>query len=109
MEKYTYKNNLIGRGIYGEAARLFWRAYPNALTKEKARFYAYHYRTVNKQTRIQGMYFNGFTLLLMILSAVLGFILGVKIEEAHQFRRRDDWLNGERIEDQMERDGWKKL
>jgi len=48
MEKYTYKNNLIGRGIYGEAARLFWRAYPNALTKEKARFYAYHYRTVNK-------------------------------------------------------------
>jgi len=55
------------------------------------------------------MYFNGFTLLLMILSAIGGLILGVKIEEAHQFRRRDDWLNGERIEEQMERDGWKKL
>ena len=52
------------------------------------------------------MFFNGFTLLLMILSALGGLILGVKIEEAHQFRRRDEWLNGESIEEQMERDGW---
>jgi UPF0716 family protein affecting phage T7 exclusion len=55
------------------------------------------------------MFFNGFTLLLMILSAVGGFILGVKIEEAHQFRRHDDWLNGETIESQMRKDGWPKL
>jgi len=52
------------------------------------------------------MFFNGFTLLLMILSAIGGLILGVKIEQAHQFRRHDDWLNGDTIEEQMKRDGW---
>jgi hypothetical protein len=53
------------------------------------------------------MYFNGFTLLLMILSMVGGIMLGVKIEIAHQRNRADQWLNGETIEDQMARDGWK--
>ena len=52
------------------------------------------------------MFFNGFTLLLMIVSAIGGLVLGVKIEEAHQFRQRDEWLNGATIEDQMKRDGW---
>lgn len=52
------------------------------------------------------MFFNGFTLLLMILSALGGLLLGVRIQEAHEFRRRDEWLNGETIEDQMKRDGW---
>lgn len=52
------------------------------------------------------MFFNGFTLLLMIISAIGGLLLGVKIQETHEFRRRDDWLNGDTIEDQMKRDGW---
>ena len=42
----------------------------------------------------------------MIVSALGGLVLGVKIEEAHQFRQRDEWLNGATIEDQMKRDGW---
>jgi hypothetical protein len=41
----------------------------------------------------------------MILSAVGGFILGVKIEEAHQDRMR---ISDHGIEDQMKRDGWKR-
>jgi hypothetical protein len=53
------------------------------------------------------MYFNGFTLLLMILSTVGGVMLGVKIEIAHQRNRADEWLNGATIEEQMKRDGWK--
>jgi UPF0716 family protein affecting phage T7 exclusion len=53
------------------------------------------------------MFFNGFTLLLMIISALGGLLLGVRIQEAHQFRRRDEWLNGATIEDQMNQDGWK--
>ena len=52
------------------------------------------------------MFFNGFTLLLMMLSAIFGLWVGVKIEEGHQFRLRDEWLNGETIENQMNRDGW---
>jgi len=52
------------------------------------------------------MYFNGFTLLLMILSAIGGLWAGIRIENAHQFRRRDNWLNGESIESQMHKDGW---
>jgi hypothetical protein len=57
------------------------------------------------------MYFNGFTLFLMILSMVGGIVLGVKIEEAHQERQRDindldRQLLGRTIEDQMKRDGW---
>jgi hypothetical protein len=52
------------------------------------------------------MFFNGFTLLLMIISAVAGFAFGIRVEEAHQRSRRDEWLNGETIEAQMKRDGW---
>jgi hypothetical protein len=52
------------------------------------------------------MFFNGFTLLLMILSALGGLLLGVRIQETHEYRRRDEWLNGETIEEQMKRDGW---
>jgi len=52
------------------------------------------------------MYFNGFTLFLMILSGLGGVMLGVRIEMAHQANRADEWLNGETIEDQMARDGW---
>jgi hypothetical protein len=52
------------------------------------------------------MFFNGFTLLLMMLSAIFGLYCGVKIESGHQFRMRDEWLNGETIENQMKRDGW---
>lgn len=52
------------------------------------------------------MFFNGFTLLLMMLSGVFGLWIGVRIESTHQFRRHDDWLNGESIESQMKRDGW---
>jgi hypothetical protein len=52
------------------------------------------------------MYFNGFTLLLMILSMVGGIMLGVRVEMAHQRNRAENWINGETIEDQMNRDGW---
>jgi hypothetical protein len=52
------------------------------------------------------MYFNGFTLLLMILSMVGGIMLGVRVEMAHQRNRAENWMNGETIEDQMNRDGW---
>jgi hypothetical protein len=52
------------------------------------------------------MFFNGFTLLLMIVSAIAGFVFGVRVEEAHQRSRRSEWLNGETVEDHMKRDGW---
>lgn len=60
------------------------------------------------------MYFNGFTLLLMIISLVGGIMLGVKIEIAHQQQKRkqesiDYWRwahNKDNIEQQMARDGW---
>jgi hypothetical protein len=52
------------------------------------------------------MYFNGFTLLMMILSMVGGIMLGVRIEINHQRNLSDKWLEGETIEQQMKRDGW---
>jgi hypothetical protein len=52
------------------------------------------------------MFFNGFTLFLMILSGLGGVMLGVRIEINHQRRLSDQWLNGATIEDQMKRDGW---
>lgn len=52
------------------------------------------------------MFFNGFTLLLMIISAVAGFAFGVRVQMAHEEERRHRWLNGETIEDQMRNEGW---
>ena len=52
------------------------------------------------------MFFNGFTLLLMIVAAVAGFAFGIKVEQAYQRSRRSEWLNGETVEDHMRRDGW---
>lgn len=57
------------------------------------------------------MYFNGFTLLLMFVSAIGGLIMGIKIEEAHQERLQSQYdadrqLLGRTIEEQMRRDGW---
>ena len=52
------------------------------------------------------MFFNGFTLLILFMGFFLGMVFGVRIQEAHQFRQRDKWLNGETIEDQMKREGW---
>lgn len=52
------------------------------------------------------MYFNGFTLLLMIISLVGGIMLGVRIQMAHQEERLNKWINGDTIEAQMKRDGW---
>lgn len=52
------------------------------------------------------MFFNGFTLLLMIISAIGGLWLGVRVEMYHQLNQREQWLNGETIETQMKRDGW---
>lgn len=52
------------------------------------------------------MYFNGFTLLLIIISALAGFVFGVRVQMAHQEERRHRWIDGESIEDQMARDGW---
>jgi hypothetical protein len=53
------------------------------------------------------MFFNGFTLLLVIISAIAGFAFGIRVEEAHNRNRANDWLNGDTIEEQMNRDGWK--
>ena len=57
------------------------------------------------------MYFNGFTLLLMLISLIGGIVLGVKIEVAHQermqeLRERDRERFGRTIEAEMKRDGW---
>ena len=52
------------------------------------------------------MYFNGFTLLLMILSGLGGVMLGVRVEMAHQANLSRQLLDGETIEEQMLRDGW---
>lgn len=52
------------------------------------------------------MFFNGFTLLLIVLSAIGGFVFGVRVEMYHQLNQREEWLNGATIEDQMKRDGW---
>jgi hypothetical protein len=53
------------------------------------------------------MFFNGFTLLLCMLSVFGGFVLGVKVEIAHRANQVERWINGETIEAQMARDGWK--
>jgi hypothetical protein len=52
------------------------------------------------------MFFNGFTLMLCIISFGIGVWTGIRAEQAHQIYMRDRWLNGETIEDQMARDGW---
>ena len=53
------------------------------------------------------MFFNGFTLLLVIISGIAGFAFGIRVEEAHNRNRANDWLNGETIEEHMKRDGWR--
>jgi cell division protein FtsW (lipid II flippase) len=53
------------------------------------------------------MFFNGFTLLLVVIALLVGFVFGVRVEEAHQRNRASEWLDGETIEDHMKRDGWK--
>lgn len=52
------------------------------------------------------MFFNGFTLMLIIIFFSIGMWTGIRAEQAHQLNLRDRWLNGETIEEQMERDGW---
>jgi len=52
------------------------------------------------------MFFNGFTLMLCVISFGIGMWTGIRAEQAHQQQLRDRWLNGETIEDQMARDGW---
>jgi len=52
------------------------------------------------------MFFNGFTLLLMIITFIVGGAFGIKVEQAYQRSRRSEWLNGETVEDHMRRDGW---
>lgn len=53
------------------------------------------------------MYFNGFTLLLVFVSIAVGFFWGMKYENEYQRSRLHQWANGETIEQQMARDGWK--
>jgi hypothetical protein len=52
------------------------------------------------------MFFNGFTLLLMIISAIGGFAFGMRVEEQHQRRLAKQHVYGETIQEQMKRDGW---
>jgi hypothetical protein len=53
------------------------------------------------------MFFNGFTLLLMMISLGAGVWLGIRIESAYQYKLRNNWLDGETIESQMAKDGWR--
>jgi len=53
------------------------------------------------------MFFNGFTLLLIIVSTVCGIVIGVQIEMAYQRSNGEECLCGVTIEEQMNRDGWK--
>ena len=52
------------------------------------------------------MFFNGFTLLLMIIAGFVGFLGGIKYENNYMRSRFNKWTNGLTIEEQMERDGW---
>ena len=52
------------------------------------------------------MFFNGFTLMLVIISLGIGCWVGIRAEQAHQRNLRNNWINGESIEDQMAKDGW---
>lgn len=54
------------------------------------------------------MYFNGFTLLIMLVSLFIGFLVGVRYENTYQQEKMNNWINGESIEDQMSNDGWRK-
>ena len=52
------------------------------------------------------MFFNGFTLLLMIIAGFVGFLGGIKYENNYMRSRFNKWTNGLTIEEQMEKDGW---
>ena len=52
------------------------------------------------------MFFNGFTLMLCVLSFAVGMWVGIRAEQAHQRNMRERWINGETIEEQMAREGW---
>jgi hypothetical protein len=52
------------------------------------------------------MFFNGFTLLLVLIAAFVGFLGGVRYEHNYMRRRFQNLEIGETIEQQMRRDGW---
>lgn len=52
------------------------------------------------------MFFNGVTLILIIMSFGVGIWIGIRSEQANQRQLRDNWLNGETIGNRMKRDGW---
>lgn len=53
------------------------------------------------------MYFNGFTLLLVLVAAFVGFLAGVRYENKYLVDRLRNADPGETIEEQMKRDGWR--
>jgi hypothetical protein len=53
------------------------------------------------------MFFNGFTLLLVLIAAAAGFAGGVRWENNFIRQRFNHFTNGETIEEQMKKDGWK--
>ena len=53
------------------------------------------------------MHFNGFTLLLIMISLFIGFLGGVRYENNYMRERFRNWTDGETIEQQMKRDGWR--
>jgi uncharacterized protein YneF (UPF0154 family) len=53
------------------------------------------------------MFFNGFTLLLIIIALIVGFLGGVRYENTYLMRRLRDAAPGETIEQQMAKDGWR--
>ena len=57
---------------------------------------------------------NGFDLLIMLVGIGFGIRFGISIQRARDYEnelnQRDDfgaWLDGQQIESQMRRDGWK--
>ena len=52
------------------------------------------------------MFFNGFTLFLMMLAAFGGFLWGMRYENRYQRDRYERLLNAESIEKSMQEDGW---
>jgi uncharacterized protein YneF (UPF0154 family) len=53
------------------------------------------------------MHFNGFTLLIMLISLLVGFLGGVRYENNYMRERLQRFADGDTIEQQMKRDGWR--
>jgi hypothetical protein len=53
------------------------------------------------------MFFNGFTLLLMMIAFTVGVGMGMRAEINHNRRRAQAWVDGESLESHLAKDGWR--